>query len=118
MATVIQHKRSETASSVPSGSDLAVGELALNLADKKLYSKKTDGSVVTFGGVEVDDSGGTSVSVTNISFTDTIDGVFSIDTSSQAGTAIVRVNNTSDRDYGSITDSIGTYENLDLGGLS
>jgi hypothetical protein len=47
MSTVIQLKRSETASSAPGASDLAVGELAVNLADAKLYSKKTDGTIVT-----------------------------------------------------------------------
>lgn len=118
MASTVQHKRSETASSAPVSGDIAVGELALNLTDKRLYSKKTDGTIVQMGGIEVDDSGGVSVGVSNISFTDTIDGVFSIDTSSEAGTAIVRVNNTTDRDYGSITDPIGDFQNLDLGGLS
>lgn len=49
MSTVIQLKRSETASSTPGASDLAVGELAVNLADAKLYSKKTDGTIVTLG---------------------------------------------------------------------
>ena len=34
MSTVIKVKRSETASSVPTTSDLAVGEIAVNTADK------------------------------------------------------------------------------------
>ena len=50
MATVIQFKRSETASDAPSASDLAVGEIALNLEDKLFYSKKSDGTVVNMGG--------------------------------------------------------------------
>ena len=37
MATVIKLKRSSTADSVPSTSDLADGEVAINLADKKIY---------------------------------------------------------------------------------
>ena len=37
MATVIKLKRSNTASSVPTTSDLADGEVALNTADKKIY---------------------------------------------------------------------------------
>ena len=57
MSTVIQLKRSETASSTPSSNDLAVGELAVNLADAKLFSKKTDGTIVTL----VQGSGGSSV---------------------------------------------------------
>ena len=46
MATVIKPKRSETASSVPSTSDLEVGEVAINSADQKIYTKKSDGTVV------------------------------------------------------------------------
>jgi len=50
MSTVIQLKRSETSGSVPSAADIAVGELAVNLADGALYSKKTDGSIIEVGG--------------------------------------------------------------------
>lgn len=50
MPTVIQFKRSETASDAPVASDLAVGEIALNLEDKLFYSKKSDGTVVNMGG--------------------------------------------------------------------
>ena len=39
MPIVIKPKRSETASSIPSTSDLAVGELGMNTADQKLYTK-------------------------------------------------------------------------------
>ena len=46
MATVIKPKRSETASSVPSTSDLEVGEVAINSADQKIYTRKSDGTVV------------------------------------------------------------------------
>ena len=54
MSTVIQLKRSETAGAVPTASDIAVGELALNLADGALYSKKTDGSIIEVGGYNPD----------------------------------------------------------------
>ena len=46
MANTIQIKRSSTASDTPSASDLAVGELAVNTADAKLFTKHSDGSVV------------------------------------------------------------------------
>ena len=45
MATVIKLKKSETASSVPTTSDLAVGEVAVNTADQKLYVRSTTGVV-------------------------------------------------------------------------
>jgi hypothetical protein len=50
MSTVIQLKRSETANAIPAVGDIAVGELAVNLADGTLYSKKTDGSIIEIGG--------------------------------------------------------------------
>ena len=46
MATKIIHKKSSVADRVPLSTDLEVGELALNLADQKIYSKQTNGTVV------------------------------------------------------------------------
>lgn len=50
MATKIIHKKSSTPSSVPAAGDIEPGELALNLADQKIYSKTTGGTVVEMGG--------------------------------------------------------------------
>lgn len=50
MANTIQLKRSSTAGAVPSAGSLAAGELAVNTADGKLYTKKDDGTVVAIGG--------------------------------------------------------------------
>jgi len=46
MSTVIKLKRSETASSVPQTSDLQVGELAINTADKKIYVKDSGNNII------------------------------------------------------------------------
>lgn len=46
MATVIKLKRSTTASSVPTTSDLADGEVAVNITDKIVYMR-SGGSIVT-----------------------------------------------------------------------
>jgi len=46
MPIVIKPKRSETASSIPSTSDLAVGELGMNTADQKLYTKNSSNVIV------------------------------------------------------------------------
>ena len=67
MSTIVQIKRSETASAIPTSGQLAIGELALNLTDKKLFSKKTDGTIVSIGGVGVDGGAGTT-SVATIAF--------------------------------------------------
>lgn len=56
MATVIQFKRSETASDAPTASDLSVGEVAINLSDRLLYSKKSDGSIISIGDARVPES--------------------------------------------------------------
>lgn len=46
MADVIRHKRSATASAVPSAGQLELGELAINVADGRLYFKKSSGDIV------------------------------------------------------------------------
>jgi hypothetical protein len=53
MTIAIKPKRSETATTVPSSGDLEVGEVAINSADQKIYTKKSDGTVV-----EVANAGG------------------------------------------------------------
>lgn len=50
MANTIQIKRSSTAAAVPTAGQLAVGELALNLADKKIFSKDASGNILTLVG--------------------------------------------------------------------
>ncbi|MDG9928546.1 MULTISPECIES: hypothetical protein [unclassified Pseudomonas] len=47
MADVIKLKRSSVAAAAPTAGQLALGELALNVADGKLFFKKADGSIVT-----------------------------------------------------------------------
>lgn len=49
MPSTILLKRSSTASSVPAAAALQPGELAVNLADQKLYSKTAGGTVVQVG---------------------------------------------------------------------
>ena len=48
MANVILLKRSSTATAVPTAAQLTLGELVMNVADGKLYLKRTDGVIVTF----------------------------------------------------------------------
>ena len=50
MASVIKLKRSSTASSVPANNSLQAGELAINLADKKLYSANATGHTIQLSG--------------------------------------------------------------------
>jgi hypothetical protein len=50
MATKIIHKKSSVAEKVPLTTDLEVGEIAINLADKLLYTKNSAGEVIVIGG--------------------------------------------------------------------
>jgi len=50
MANTIKLKRSSTASDTPSAGDLEVGELAVNTADAKLFTKHTDNSIKEISG--------------------------------------------------------------------
>jgi hypothetical protein len=53
MTTIIT-KNSSTSSAVPSAVDLVQGELAVNVADKKLYTKNAGGTVVELTGAKLD----------------------------------------------------------------
>lgn len=46
MADVIRHKRSATAAAVPSAGQLELGELAINIADGRLYFKTSTGAII------------------------------------------------------------------------
>jgi hypothetical protein len=46
MAIVIKPKKSETAAAVPTTSDIAVGEICINVTDQKIYTRKSDDSIV------------------------------------------------------------------------
>ena len=61
MAIVIKPKKSETASAVPTTGDLAVGEICVNVADRKIYTRKSNNSIVVVGSHIETDVGGTSV---------------------------------------------------------
>ena len=50
MATTIKIKNSSTTGSVPVSGDLVQGELAINLADRKIFSKTAAGTVVELSG--------------------------------------------------------------------
>lgn len=63
MPNTIILKKSSTASSVPSAASLQPGELAVNLADKKLYSKTVGGTVILLADGNASAASGTVTSV-------------------------------------------------------
>jgi len=58
MAIVLKPKKSETASAVPTTGDLAVGEICMNIADRKIYTRKSDNSIVIVSSHVSDTVGG------------------------------------------------------------
>lgn len=67
MTTAIKLKRSETAASVPTTSDLAVGEVAVNTADQKIYVRDSANNIVVVGDVSSASSTSLTWSVTQSS---------------------------------------------------
>jgi hypothetical protein len=65
MANKIVLKKSSVAAKVPLSTDLEVGEIAVNLVDQKLYSKKADGTVVLVGNSTLGDVTGAASSTDN-----------------------------------------------------
>ena len=49
---IILPKRSTIVNAVPKKDQLEIGEIAINLADEKLYVKNAEGEVVLLGGSE------------------------------------------------------------------
>lgn len=65
MANKIILKKTSTASKVPLATDLEVGEIAVNLADQKLYSKNAGGTVILVGNSTLGDVVGGSSATDN-----------------------------------------------------
>ena len=88
MATVIKPKKSETASAVPTTDDLAVGEICMNVADQKIYTRKSNNSIVV---VSSHSSGGSTPldgSVTTAKLADGAVTTIKIDANAVDGTHI------------------------------
>ena len=53
MAVTLQHKRNSTTGSAPSASDIAQGEIAINLADLRMFTKDHNNAIQRIGGEDV-----------------------------------------------------------------
>ena len=70
MATIIKLKRSTTASSIPTTSNLADGEVAVNIADRKVYVRNGDSIVEVANNTSAGSTDLTSVGTNIIGDTD------------------------------------------------
>ena len=85
MVAVLKPKKSETASAVPTTSDLAVGEICMNVADQKVYTRKSDNSIVIVASHGLTDLDG---SVTTAKIADGAVTTIKIDANAVDGTKI------------------------------
>ena len=98
MTIVIKPKKSETASAVPTTGDLAVGEICLNVADRKIYTRKSNNSIVVVGSHIETDVGGTSVggdvtgTVSNIQIGSNTVGVTELNVSDGTNGQVLKTN--------------------------
>ena len=70
MTIVLKPKKSETASAVPTTDDLAVGEICMNVADQKIYTRKSNNSIVVVSSHSAGGSTPLDGSVTTIKLAD------------------------------------------------
>ena len=53
MAVTIQHKRNSTTGNVPTASDIEQGEIAINLADLRMFTRDHNDAIQRIGGEDV-----------------------------------------------------------------
>ena len=53
MAVTLQHKRNSTTGNAPTASDIAQGEIAINLADLRMFTKDHNNAIQRIGGEDV-----------------------------------------------------------------
>jgi len=128
MATVIKLKRSDTADSVPTTSDLADGEVAINLADKKIYVNN-GGTIVEVANAEGSAGNAGSFTTLTASGATTLNGAVTLGdatsddvtvTGRLAGHLVPKTNNTYDLGTSALRwrTAYLAASTLDLGGAT
>ena len=112
MAIIIKPKKSETASAVPTTGDLAVGEICVNVADRKIYTRKSNNYIVVVGSHIETDVGGTSVggdvtgTVSNIQIGSNTVGVTELNVSDGTNGQVLKTNGSGTLSFTTITPGV------------
>ena len=112
MAIVLKPKKSETASAVPTTSDLVVGEICMNIADRKIYTRKSNNSIVVVGSHIETDVGGTSVggdvtgTVSNIQIGSNTVGVTELNVSDGTNGQVLKTNGSGTLSFITIAEGV------------
>jgi len=122
MATKIVTKNSSTAGAAPTATDLVQGELAVNVADKRLFTEDNGGSIVELGtnpyNFTANHDGSAKLATTatgiDVTGTATMDGLTVDGTSNLNGVA--QVGGSTDLLY--LSGKTGTHAYMSLGGSS
>jgi hypothetical protein len=106
---------SSTAAAVPTSGNLANGELALNIADMKLYAKNSAGTVTLLAS-----NAGASGSVTSVSGTGTVNGLTLTGTVTTSGSLTLggTLSLVSPPAIGSTTPNTGAFTTLSASGVA
>jgi len=93
MAIIIKPKKSETASAVPTTGDLAVGEICVNVADRKIYTRKSNNSIVVVGShIDAAVGGDVTGTVSNIQIGSNTVGVTELNVSDGTNGQVLKTN--------------------------
>ena len=93
MAIIIKPKKSETASAVPTTGDLAVGEICVNVTDQKIYTRKSNNSIVVVGShIDAVVGGDVTGTVSNIQIGSNTVGVTELNVSDGTNGQVLKTN--------------------------
>jgi len=107
MAIIIKPKKSETASAVPTTGDLAVGEICVNVADRKIYTRKSNNSIVVVGShIDAAVGGDVTGTVSNIQIGSNTVGVTELNVSDGTNGQVLKTNGSGTLSFTTITPGV------------
>ena len=107
MPIVIKPKKSETASAVPTTGDLAVGEICVNIADRKIYTRKSNNSIVVVGShIDAAVGGDVTGTVSNIQIGSNTVGVTELNVSDGTNGQVLKTNGSGTLSFTTITPGV------------